>query len=287
MPKQVKGQTAAAGRIEVGPLEGAFQALPPLDSSEYLEYIRGADKVDLPPEVLVRAFRQLPPESKASKATLQRLFQRRNNQWDYFVPLVAFARRQSKKAKRGEYEDLLQDALRQIVQSLPTARGQFAERSWHAYCRRELSEAWRQRYGRRGERFPPEEPLTVSDPNEGTDVMSLLSAPPPWHGTVQDTCVPRIEEIARRVLGEIEDEFVRAVAQEAWFKKERPNISGRSKPGEDPPLTTIFPGNDRFKITRALRHADSQLAAALLAETGLVWSRDIRALLERLKEKER
>jgi hypothetical protein len=47
MARQIVGQTAAAARLGAIPHEEAFQALPPLDSSEYLEYIRGADKVDL------------------------------------------------------------------------------------------------------------------------------------------------------------------------------------------------------------------------------------------------
>jgi hypothetical protein len=54
--------------------ESAFETLPPLGTEEYVNHIRTAGKAAFPPEVLVRAFRQLPPGSEASKETLKRLF---------------------------------------------------------------------------------------------------------------------------------------------------------------------------------------------------------------------
>jgi hypothetical protein len=268
------------------PHEVIFQALPPLGSDEYLGHIRSAPFSDLPPEVLARAFRQLPPQSEASKATLARLFLRRSDgSWDYLGPLVGYARRQSQMAKRDSYEDLLQDGLRRILVTLPSGRGEFAEHSWNAFCRRELSDAWRERYGRRGERYPLEEPLELSEEDDAQiDPISILSESPPWHGTVKPSKVIAIEEIAHRVISEIPDEFIRAVAVEAWFKNTRPRISGSgNNTNLERPLTVVFAGKSRFQIMRALGHANALLAAALLTDPHLELTPDLQALLTKIK----
>jgi len=268
------------------PHEAIFQALPPLGSDEYLAHIRSAPFSDLPPEVLARAFRQLPPQSESSKATLERLLLRRSDgSWDYVGPLVRYARRRSQIAKRDSYEDLFQDGLRRILVTLPSGRGEFAERSWNAFCRRELSDAWRERYGRRGERCPLEEPLELSEEDDAEiDPISILSEPPPWHATVKPNKVVVIEDIADRVISEIPDEFIRAVAVEAWFKNTRPKISGSPKcPDGERPLTVVFVGKSRFQIMRALGHANALLAAALLTDPTLELTPDLQALLTKVK----
>ena len=50
--------------------------------------------------------------------------------------------------------------------------------------------------------------------------------------------------------------------------------------GDALPLTELFPDKSRHQIQRALRQADSQLAAALLADEEIDWSRDELAFLE-------
>jgi hypothetical protein len=84
-------------------------------------------------------------------------------------------------------------------------------------------------------------------------------------------------------MHEIGNDFHRTVASEVWFRNSFPRVSGRSKPNEDPPLTTVFDGKSRFQIARALRHVNAQLAAALLAEPTLEWTSDLKALLIKLK----
>ena len=263
--------------------EMVFQALPPLGSDEYLAHIQSAPTEALPPQVLVKAFRQLPPGTEASSATLLRLVRRQGKSWDHFGPLVAFAKRQIQMTKRDDYEDLVQDALQRIVSTLPTPRGEFAERAWHAFCRRELIDAWRERYGRRGERLPFETPEEFSDRDDHDEVVPLPADPPPWSASVKKSHVPRIEEIAHRVISEIQDEFVREVASATWFNSKRPKVSGRQKRNLETPLTIAFANKSRFQIKRALRHADAQLAAALLAEPGVEWANDLQALLKKLK----
>jgi len=260
-------------------IEQVFQALPPLGSDDFLSHIETARVCDLPPEVLVRAFRQLPADSAAAEAVVRRLFRRRDGVWEYVSPLVAYARRQSSKTRQCTYEDLLQDAFRRILEALPGPRGDFAERSWNAFCRRELIDAWRERFGRRGERLPREESLEPNDEDKATQPVSSAEAPP-WHAFLEPNKIIMIERVARRVLASISDEFVRAVAREAWFRDERPNISGRSQ--DRVSLTSLFSGKSRFQIMRALRHADAQLVAALLMDPDLELSPDVSAFLRKM-----
>src|SRR5688500_8638638 len=89
-------------------IDDVFQALPPLGSNDYINHISNADMRELPPEVLARALRQLPPTSPASDATLARLFRRTGKTWDYFRPLAAKARRMA--VGTHDYEDVLHDA---------------------------------------------------------------------------------------------------------------------------------------------------------------------------------
>jgi hypothetical protein len=157
--------------------EKIFQSLPPLGSTEYLDYIANAPPEALPPEVLARAFRQLPPDSPASRATLRRLFGRcSDGSWEYFSPLLAHARRRAKE----NYEESLQNAFTRILETLPGPQGAYAERAWNAFCYVALIDAWRERYGRRGERLHVEESLEVPSDDDDIDKLSWLKDPPPW-----------------------------------------------------------------------------------------------------------
>jgi hypothetical protein len=164
---------------------------------------------------------------------------------------------------------------------LPSARGEFAERSWNAFCYREFSESWRARYGRRGERYPPED---QPDPeNEHEPVFPLDM--PRWHGNSGDAAVAEIEALARRVLAGFEDPFHRNLAEEAWFRDRPPLISGNGDDCDERPLTAVFKDKSRFKIARTLRYVNAQLAAALLVSPSLDLSADARTLLVKLKHK--
>jgi len=286
MKKQNGRKRSSPGPVQRS-IDEAFQALPPLNSDDYLAYIRSAPSMCLPPEVLVRAFRQLPPVGEASQATLDRLFKRNaGGTWDYCAPMLAKARRLSRLPKHDSYEDLLQEAFQRILRVLLTERGKFAEDSWNAFSCRELSDAWRERYGRRGERFPLEQPFEVNEEDEESDPISRISEVPAWHANLSQTQVSLIEGVAQQVLSEIKDEFVRAVANEAWFKNARPNVSGqKTYENSTEPLTARFVGKSRFQIIRALRQADAQLAAALLSHPDLQLSDDWEDLLKTLKAK--
>jgi hypothetical protein len=118
------------------------------------------------------------------------------------------------------------------------------------------------------------------DEDNYIDPISSLSEAPPWHAGLKPNDVEAIETVLERVIGEIPDEFIRAIAKQAWLGQERPPLSGnRTTLHDQVPLTKAFPGKSRFQIMRALRHADSRLAAALLAERVLDLSSDVRTFL--------
>jgi DNA-directed RNA polymerase specialized sigma24 family protein len=154
-------------------------------------------------------------------------------------------------------DDVMHDAFRRILETLPTERGELAERAWHSFCRREATEAWRDRFGRRGERVPREEAvesgqLTETEGSEkpSEEVLDIEDLPP-WHVVIRNDNSERIEWMARQVVEAIPDEFVREVASRAWFSDVPAKVSGTSKPGTLT-LTEIFTGKTRHQIQRAL-----------------------------------
>lgn len=271
-------------------VEELFQRLPPLGSEDYLQYLRKALALDLPAEVLARAFRQLPPETLAARATLERLFNRLGERWEYLGPLAARARRraasQQSRNRADEDRDLLQDAITKIYSLLPTARGELAERAWSVFCRNAFEDAWRERYGRRGERLGWVRESWDRSPTEidEHDLMdTLANDKSPWRVIWDHDHSERIEAIVTSVMRSIQDPFEQEVAQAVWSAGRRPKTSGAAGEDRDPPLTVRFPGKSRHQINRALRHLDSRLAAALLVAPSLDWSEDELAFL-RLQE---
>ena len=162
-------------------LNGIFQALPPLDSGAYLEHLEQASLDQLPAEVLVRAYRQLPPGSLASRATLARLFSKDSrNRWTYLGPLCRYLRR---IAEGKEYKDSLQASLLKILETLLTNTGASAERAWNAFCRGRAVDARRESHGRsrknaKGNQQPKLREVSLDD---DTTPMFLVAAPEVEH----------------------------------------------------------------------------------------------------------
>lgn len=285
--------TESVDRVSIDDL---YQRLPRLDSEEYVTYVTNTPRSDLPPEVLVRAFRQLPLESEAAHATIERLFRRIGTKWEYLEPVVKLSRDRARamlSEDRGAaadiHEDLLQDALASIVRVLPTPRGAYAEVAWTAFAFTQFKDAWRERYGRRGERLDPYRGSagTAADAeDENRDPLDLVSNEQSiWGAIVRNDQSAEIEIAAERVVERIDDPFVRDVALTAWFSDERPKTSGVAKPGHRPTLQQRFPDKSRDQINRALRKADSLLATELLSNRNLTWSDDLRAMLEKQRER--
>lgn len=262
-------------------IQSVFATLPPLGSPEFIEHVKTARSEGLPPEVLARAYRQLPAGCEASKVTLKRLLNvNANGQSEYLRPLISRARRLADRRNPEDYKDYLQDTLTRILQLLPTDRGKYAEQSWHGFCIARAKDAWRERNGRRGERKTLEDELDENSVDEGGDLPGFSNK------AVNRVFVPpdqveRIESVRKRVLSEIRDSFIRDLAEAAWSADERPKQSGDSNSS----LMARFPGKSRDQIGRALRYADAQLAAALLNEPHFqleeIWQLKLEALVEK------
>jgi DNA-directed RNA polymerase specialized sigma24 family protein len=288
--------TTDAESADRASVDDLYQRLPRLDSEEYVTFVDTAPRSALPPEVLARAFRQLPLDSRTAHATIERLFRRTGTNWEYLQPVVRLARDRARdmlSEDRGGaediHQDLLQDALLRIIRVLPTPRGAFAEVAWTAFAVTQFKDAWRERYGRHAERLGPYRgsPVKPADAeDEDRDPLDLVSNEQSiWGAIVTNDQTAEIEATAERVAHGINDPFVRDVALAAWSSNDRPKTSGVAKPGQLPTLQERFPDKSRDQINRALRKADSLLATELLSNRNLTWSDDLRAMLEKQRER--
>lgn len=141
------------GESRVEWLEAAYQALPPLGSSEYVAFLASAQGRTVPPEVLARAYRELrhAKQDDAAEYTLQCLLgvEREGPGLQQLLPEVS--RRHVQRRLDVPIEDLLVATARQIVLALHTDRGRYATINWRVFGRQRVLDAFRETYGRKGE----------------------------------------------------------------------------------------------------------------------------------------
>lgn len=255
-------------------LEILFQALPPLGTPEYLGYLRQADRQELPPEVLVRAYRQLAAagHDDAAQQTLARLFRRRGNEYAYLNHLHYYAKQHIPPNQHWQdEEDLLQDAIRQILITIPTERGGLAEYAWITFCKQRLDDAWRARQGRRGERCEPlrAEPRIDEETGGEVDPVERQADLPPWHGNIElnDTDAKWLYSWIEKTVAQIADPLTRQIAYDQWLSGDPSPVSGEkcSFLHNKPALTEQL-GISRDRINRALDAARAQVLVALLTQ---------------------
>lgn len=256
----MKSQDSTTAAAPHRSLERIFASLPCLGSAEYLRFLRSATTAELPPEVLVRAYRRLVAEAdpEPARATLERLLGEKNGGPEYLRPLLFLAtRRVPPHQNWQEALDLYQDTVALILEVLPTGQGRFAERAWTSFCRQRLTDAWRRRQGRRGERLEPER---YEPTGEAPDPFDRHVERPPWHAMVEPDRLPWLEDFLDRTVERIRDPFVRGVARDQWLSDTPSPISGRSNGRQ--PLTERFE-KSRFQVYRALDSARASILAAL------------------------
>lgn len=245
-----------------------FSELPPLGSPEYMAVLENASMSELPAQVLARAFRQLAFSGSeiAADVTLARLVS--SKKYDYLSAVRHLAWQMvAREQYRYDSEDLIQEAIAEIVKTLPTPRGELAEKAWVLFTKQRFQDGWRNLNGRRGEKLRGKrvEPTTdeetgeVFDPAEETDGQSA-----PWHARVEPSKVPWLENFIRKTAGEISDPIIRHVAEDQFGNDPSPISAGKSAGGK-PPLTEQL-GLSRFQVSRALKSAKARLAAALMAQ---------------------
>lgn len=270
-------QTPAAS---VKPYEMIFAALPPLDSPEYLHLLDTATASELPAPVLAKSFRQLASAGvgAAARVTLERLVATRHRE-TYLLVVRKLAKQ---RVARGQYaydaEDLFQEAIKEIVRTLPTERGAFAETNWVTFCKHSFEDGWRNLNGRRGEKIRGERVEMVIDPGSGmeSDPLEVADDSIPWHVAMRQSKVPWLEDFVRRTIAEFKDPLMRRVAEDQFGPDPSPISSGRSGTG-NLPLTEQLE-IDRYRISRTLKQARAKLFAALIKqkekELDLDWLRN-------------
>lgn len=257
-------QTPAA----VNPYELIFAALPPLDSPEYLRLLDTATASDLPAPVLARCFRQLVAAGvdAAARATLERLVASKHRE----AYLLVVRKLSGRRVTRGQYaydeEDLFQEAIKEIVTTLPTERGAFAETNWVTFCKHRFEDGRRRLNSRSLEKFMGERVEAMTDPESGkeSDPLEVADDSIPWHVAMRQSKVPWLEDFVRRTVAEFKDPLMRKVAEDQFGPDPSPISSGRSET-DKLPLTEQL-GVDRYRISRALKQARAKLFAALIRQ---------------------
>jgi DNA-directed RNA polymerase specialized sigma24 family protein len=258
--------------------DAIFAALPPLDSPEYLKLLETATADELPAPVLAKAFRQLAGVDGAARATLERLVASPHRE-QYLLVVRKLARQ---RVARGQYayddEDLFQEAMVEIVRTLPTTRGRFAETNWVTFCKHCFEDGWRNLNGRRGEKIRGERVEGVIDQESGEerDPLEVSGDDIPWYVALRESNQPWLEEFIHRTIAEFGDPLMRHIAEDQFGSDPSPISSGRLE-ADKSPLTEQL-GIDRFRIFRLIRQSRARLFAALIAqkekELDLDWLRN-------------
>lgn len=255
-----------------------YAALPPLLSRDYLAHLRAAGAADLPPQVLVRAYRELraspqPDAQQAADETLERLLGR-DDEYHYLSAVWRLARKH-----RWQYdhvmsvEDLVQETAMRMVIALDSPKGEFAAQAWVEFSQQVFWDTVDQRFGRhfkRVQRVRPQEPALEaggcwSDPTAHIDAVDAG----PYHGRVSSP-VPWLEEFLARRIPEIFPDPVERYLAEDFFDPS-PVSGARHRDGK-PPLTEQlrqrFPDVElgRDAVNRKLKKVRTRLKAELMSQ---------------------
>jgi hypothetical protein len=254
-------------------MDAIFQALPPRDSDAYLRHLREASTDDLPAHVLVRVYRELadpqladagPWVEDARNATTKRLIRRQGGRSEYLWPAVQYL---LKRVPHNQYfqdlEDLLQDTLAIMLQTFPTKRGSFGEKSWYRFAKQCAYQAWAAHVGRKGEHQEPLREEPRRDPETGVWSEPLERV---RESESEDNVVEvDVHQFLSEVIAAIPDPLIRAVGEDQWLSGDPSPDSGKgTSAGKEkkPALERQF-GVSRDRIIRAQRFVEARILAEL------------------------
>ena len=259
--------SSAASDSRRADVESIFRALPPLGSAEYLEVLETASVKELPAQVLAKAFRQLATAdgTDAADATLKRLIA--DPRFNYLKALHRLAKNHMVNSLYSYgADDLIQEAVMEIVKSLPTARGAIAEGAWVRFIWHRFEDARRNLYGKKGKKDRPgriepteDEDGEISDPVE--ELEGSLTNADLWQNSEY---LPWLEDFVRKTIAKIVDPTTRLIAEDQ-FGDDPSQISRGKSDGGRPSLEEQL-GLSRFQIYRKLQGAKARLAADLLKQ---------------------
>ncbi len=240
-----------------------FDSLPSLGSPEYLKLLETAPAAELPASVLARVYRQLHP-SPAADATLERLLCH-DERYGYLSILYTVARRRAARLDAYTPDDLVHDTIGEIVATLASPAGRYAEGAWTSYLHQCLDHAYRKLVGRRGERSMRRVEASVDGSDNRYDPIDAAATDTiPWHGRVAPDNAEWLEAFAEREAAAIPGERLRRVALDLIMDPTTPISS--DDPDDVNTLTHRY-GVDRFTIYRLRRQARAILRAALERQT--------------------
>ncbi len=251
-----------------------FDALPALTSPEYLQLLTTASARDLPAPVLVRALRDLSTVAgpapdrlcRAAELTLDRLVTR-EAEFGYLRPLRDKAKAMARSQGSADVDDLIFDAKQEVMLALiDNDRSKGAEDYWVRFQLQRLTNAWRNRYGRRGERLEPERVGPTVDPDSGKEVDPLdgvTGEEAPWHGRIKPDIAEWLYPLVQRTMAAVGHEGIRIVGQDQFG----PNPSKMWSADENDTSTLAHRlGVDRHQIARWRESARAKIAAAIQRE---------------------
>ncbi|HEX8247422.1 MAG TPA: hypothetical protein VF599_04500 [Pyrinomonadaceae bacterium] len=272
--------------------QALFEQLPRLGSDEYISLMENKSSASIPPQVLARAYRQLcqAKNEAGMKATLERLLQKKN------LSKVISLIRNKIPPEQGWFldEDLIQDTRIQIMKVLPTERGSLAETAWVTFCAQRMIDAWRENFGREGERLTLKlggERVSITkakaaasgseqsseegngeeedevNPAESLGEDEALSTAFSWHVGLKKSQISLVEEIIERTIDKIQEPLLKQIAIDQFGDDPSPISSGRSENGK-PPLTEQT-GLSRHQIARRIATIRSVLAGNIRADKEL------------------
>ncbi len=239
--------------LDARQVDELFGKVKPLTSSEYIDQLKTASAAELPPQVLVRAYRQLPKDSRAAQATLDRLLAK-DDKYGYLAPLRKAAARRISDNDFFSEDDLVEETVREMAKALGGARGKGADLYWIKFIYQRLEDGYRSLNGRRGERADPikvrrwenEEGRLVNPADEAARGGAT------WHGNIEEDNQQWIEDFVEREIEEIEHPQIREVAREL-FRADPPSMVELAE----------RMGVDRRKIAECRDAARARLLAAL------------------------
>ena len=128
-----------------------------------------------------------------------------------------------------------------------------SERAWMRFCQHRFEDAWRNFFGRRGERKESKRRDGAGPDEIYNDIQDAGTAPLVSDFDVGSLNTARLEEIIAKTVSSIADPLVRAVAEDQFGPNPSPISSGTSENGK--PALTDRLGVSRFRIYRALKQA--------------------------------
>lgn len=211
-----KGKRGEKFEAELARVEKAYKALPRMDAPEFIEHVRKTSAAEMPPQVLARAFRQLPAGSDAANAVLTRLIGE-DDETGYLAPVWTLARMKLGMRRDLEVLDLVQGTRLKILETLgDEAKGKGAETWWVAYVRQRFFDAFREEYGHEGQRDGSEFVRATSNPETGeiNDPLEVdVAVTRVTHGNASPIDYERMMALLQQAVDETVNPDVRRIAQ--------------------------------------------------------------------------